>query len=103
MKSCPPIGGCKRDGELRVCSQVEKKDSESVQSVARNNQVVVVVVVVVVVLLLLLLLVVVVVVLVVLLLLLITMMLMNMELRMLVVFVELLMVLCGCASFRSVQ
>ena len=101
MKSCPPIGGCKRDGELRVCSQVEKKDSESVQSVARNNRVVVVVVVVVVVLLLLL--VVVVVVLVVLLLLLITMMLMNMELRMLVVFVELLMVLCGCASFRSVQ
>ena len=98
MKSCPPIGGCKRDGELRVCSQVEKKDSESVQSVARNNRVVVVVVVV-----LLLLLVVVVVVLVVLLLLLITMMLMNMELRMLVVFVELLMVLCGCASFRSVQ
>ena len=98
MKSCPPIGGCKRDGELRVCSQVEKKDSESVQSVARNNRVVVVVVV-----LLLLLLVVVVVVLVVLLLLLITMMLMNMELRMLVVFVELLMVLCGCASFRSVQ
>ena len=97
MKSCPPIGGCKRDGELRVCSQVEKKDSESVQSVARNNRVVVVVVV------LLLLVVVVVVVLVVLLLLLITMMLMNMELRMLVVFVELLMVLCGCASFRSVQ
>ena len=100
MKSCPPIGGCKRDGELRVCSQVEKKDSESVQSVARNNRVVVVVVVV---LLLLLLLLVVVVVVVVLVLLLITMMLMNMELRMLVVFVELLMVLCGCASFRSVQ